>query len=480
MDLGDARIGMVLGTRVLAEFFAEAYRQGLIPKQISKEFLGDTVDLTLNEPLFRAVQPQTGSPYTRLELSGHVVTRPSDDPDAPPSLDTDFEAAVKLGLALKPREGQAPMVVLETKGIDGAASPPELTLLFAGALSSPELADALGLLELDMLTPMIEGLETIYYPEGDAPARDSWGATIDVLIHEDDAHWDGIGIFVFQPESEPASVLTSSPLPALMGLQFIYSRALLDHVLAASSQEQTGKTIGEGDETADLEELSLWMSGDAIQIRGRASKDDATITFEGPIYPSLWRGTTSLVMDTSKVEVDVDMPWYYSMACVLAGLLFFVPGLNLLDLALIPKLAEAGAAANAAPEAVRRGLASGLADGMAALAEGLAVEIGGQGPIDVDATTDHLAVIDGNMLFAAQIFVSVVTSPITWASYSKIARRFLYYGLEDGRKFLHSELARLVAKGKVVCPGYHDVKGQYMRSNPDTTIRNNLGERFER
>ena len=480
MDLGDARIGMVLGTQVLAEFFAEAYNQGLIPKTITQDLLGSTLDLTLNQPEFQAIQPETGDAYTRLKLSGHVVMRDADDPDAPPSLDEDFEAAVRLGLALKQRAGQAPVIVLEVNGLDGPVTPSELTLVFAGALSNPALVDALGLLELDLVTPMVEGLESIYYPEGDAPTRDAWGVTLQVLLHEDTEHWDSVGILVFQPGSNAGPVLDSSPLPALMGLQFIYNRGVLDDVLAASSKEQVGKDIGEGDETAHLDALSLWMGDDAIQITGRASKDGATITFEGPIYADLVRGTTSLVMDTSEVDVDVDMPWYYSLACVLAGLLFFIPGLNLLDLALIPALVEAGAAANAAPDAVRRGLASGLAAGMSALAAGLGVEFGGEGPIDVDSTTDHLTIVDGNMLLAAQIFVSVVESPITWASYSKIAQRFLQYQLADGRRFRYSELARLCAKGKIVCPGYHHVKGQYMRSNPDKTTGNNLGKRFER
>ena len=52
------------------------------------------------------------------------------------------------------------------------------------------------------------------------------------------------------------------------------------------------------------------------------------------------------------------------------------------------------------------------------------------------------------------------------------------YELESGRKFRFSELARLVRAGKITVPQYHDVDGDYMRSNPDTTDTNNLKETF--
>ncbi len=480
MNLGDARIGVVIGVKVFAEFFDEAYERGLIPHTITKDAGAHTFEVTLNRPEFRAVAKENRPAYTRLELSGHVTKRSSVIPTLPPSLDEDFEVSIKLGLALKPRSGQAPLVVFELDGIDEPPESLELTVLFAAALSNPELTGALASLELDLITPVVEGLEPIYYPKADPPPRDAWGTATEVLVPMDSSHWAGIGIFVSEPDKDARPALTSSPLPALMGLQFIYSKSLLNHVLEASSKEQVGKDVGEGDEAAHLDSLSLSMGSDSIQIKGKASKDGATITFEGPVYPSLARGTTSLIMDTSEVSVDVDMPWYYSFGYALAAILFFVPGLNLLDLALLPALFDAGAAAAAAPATVRRGLASGLADGMSALAAGLAVDLDGSGPIDVDSTTDHLAVIDGNMLFAAQVFVSVVESPIVNASYSKLQRRFVEYELADGRKFLYSELARLCAKGKVVCPGFHDVEGKYMRSNPDSTTANNLGDQFER
>ncbi len=47
------------------------------------------------------------------------------------------------------------------------------------------------------------------------------------------------------------------------------------------------------------------------------------------------------------------------------------------------------------------------------------------------------------------------------------------HGHAYGRRTLRTQ-------GKVVCPGYHTVKGRYMRSNPDKTIHNNLSERFVR
>jgi hypothetical protein len=479
MDLGQAKIATAIAVNVFAEYFLELYDQEIFPREVEQSRDTKTIRLQFEPPVFLAFEPESGDPYTRLELSGHMTVWDSDDSAAPPTTDEDFAVALRLGLVLVERSGQAPVVGIEYQGIDGTVDNLLLLLLLNVAFNSYELKEKLAAVEMDMLTPMIAALEPIYFSEPTFPSPDSWDASIRVLLGDGADREDSIAIFLGLPgeNSDPGQM--ASPLPSLMGLAVVYSRNLLDFVLAASASEKKGTEVGEDDEKVKVVDLEMSMLDDAIYIDGKAEKKKATINFSGPIRPTLVRGTTALVMDVDDVSVDVNMPWYYYFAIGLAVILFFIPGLNLFDLALIPKLADAADEADEAPDTLRGGLATALAVGMAALATGLALQLE-EGEVSIDSTTDHLDIVDGNMLFFAQVFVSILVSPIRKADYSKLLRRFVQYGLADGRFFRYSELARLVAKGKIICPGYHDVKGEYMRSNPDQTSTNNLLEVFGR
>ena len=98
--------------------------------------------------------------------------------------------------------------------------------------------------------------------------------------------------------------------------------------------------------------------------------------------------------------------------------------------------------------------------------------------VTTDSTPDHLEVKDGNVTLFAQVFVSQITENLTDARYSKIQRRFIEYELESGRKFRYSELARLMHSQRIIVPGYHDVKGEFVRSNPNNTSTDNLKELY--
>lgn len=112
------------------------------------------------------------------------------------------------------------------------------------------------------------------------------------------------------------------------------------------------------------------------------------------------------------------------------------------------------------------------------LTKGLKFESEMQG-ITTETTPDHLTIEDGNISLYAQVFVAPIREEMTNAIYNKRARCFTEYEIESGRKFLFSELARLVRAGKITIPHYHDVDGDYMRSNPDITNANNLRKLFK-
>lgn len=65
------------------------------------------------------------------------------------------------------------------------------------------------------------------------------------------------------------------------------------------------------------------------------------------------------------------------------------------------------------------------------------------------------------------------------AEYSKGLRRFAIFQLDDRRKFRAQELARLMKAGKIAVSGFHDVGGDYVRSDNDDSLANNLLQSFK-
>jgi hypothetical protein len=65
------------------------------------------------------------------------------------------------------------------------------------------------------------------------------------------------------------------------------------------------------------------------------------------------------------------------------------------------------------------------------------------------------------------------------AEYSRKLRRFVLFELEGGRRFRAQELARLMSIGKVAVPGFHQVRENYIRADPDNVAANNLLRTFK-
>ena len=95
--------------------------------------------------------------------------------------------------------------------------------------------------------------------------------------------------------------------------------------------------------------------------------------------------------------------------------------------------------------------------------------------VAISVIDDYMGeVVTGNMVFLAQILVVPIEARMRSAEYSRKLRRFGIFELEDGRRFRAQELARLVAAGKVIVPGFHGVGGDYVSANPDDAEANNL------
>jgi hypothetical protein len=208
------------------------------------------------------------------------------------------------------------------------------------------------------------------------------------------------------------------------------------------------------------------------------------------MVPSLVRGTTGMAFDMSGVVVDIDDSdeIFYTVAkwfiTAVAGALLFTGFASLtalgigLWLTLVQGFWNADVEIENAPNTLRDSLATALGAELEVLAASLDDD-SDVGELRIDATPDSLQVVDGNMVFLAQILVVPVEAMMRSAEYSRSLRRFVIFELDDGRRFRAQELARLMAAGKVTVPGFHQVAGNYLRANPDDADANNLLRQFK-
>ena len=126
-----------------------------------------------------------------------------------------------------------------------------------------------------------------------------------------------------------------------------------------------------------------------------------------------------------------------------------------------------------APGLLRQSLGAGLGAQLSKLAESLD-DSTPAGDLTVDGTPDSAVVADGCIVLYAQVIIRPLQARMRSAEYSPKLRRFAIFELSDRRRFRAQELARLMAAGKVAVSGFHEVDGDYVRSDNDSSAANNL------
>jgi hypothetical protein len=217
---------------------------------------------------------------------------------------------------------------------------------------------------------------------------------------------------------------------------------------------------------------------------------DVDIDFDGIAVPRLVRGTTAMTMDTSGIVVDVDdtdeifygaLQWVLTIGA--SALLFTGVGwLTAIGIGLWLTAVQAawnGAVElDNAPNVLRESLGASLGAQLSQLAESLD-DSTPAGELTVDGSPDSAVVVDGSMVLYAQIIIVSMRRRLRSAEYSRKLRRFAIFELEDRRRFRAQELARLMAAGKIEVSGFHHVGGDYVRSDHDNVVANNLEQSFE-
>jgi hypothetical protein len=485
INLGGAVAGAATAVSVLDEYFQELHRIERIPPSIPLAQGVFESTLRLDAPRFEMVKPANADPYTRLLLTGSVERRFGNYP--PQVFPLDVKVLLKI---VKLPEAT---VGLQFDGVDENPLGSPLTEndvrnLFLGPAFFP-LLDGIRIPLGKRIIDGLQGLEKLD-PQFDIPDVDQWAFKVTLMPAGSDtvdSFMASIGFLTADPD------LRESFVPEGQEFAIAFSQVFLDLALLHGAKANEGKVIEEAKILAPLE---IYMNPDSIQVNGRARREvfsvfpDVTVSFVGPMDPYLVRGTTIMGFDMDDIDVDVgdfEEAFYWLakwFTTVFAGVAL-VSGVGTLTvfgiltwMTLVQVAWNADVAIGSAPNLLRKGLANALGAGLKALSTSLDDDTA-IGQVRIDSTPDSLRVVNGHLIFLAQVLVAPGTMPLVAAEYSKKLRRFVIFELEDGRRFRAQELARLMATGKITVPGFHQVQANYIQANPDNVAANNLLKTFK-
>ena len=197
MDIGNAKAGIAISIRLFDEFLKELHAKEVFPKRISidpestgLESMGADVSVEVNllPPTFGIRQRGDGGRYTCLDLKGVLEVRSSSSPaESPPLRSIPLSASILLGFELKPRSLDTPVLGLKYGGTRSVSFPLQATHI-DGLFARPEIAAIIDGVTFDIITPMVMGLEPVYFPDDQpvlTPTRDGWPTALRLMRGED-------------------------------------------------------------------------------------------------------------------------------------------------------------------------------------------------------------------------------------------------------------------------------------------------------
>lgn len=476
MDIGNAKIAFGISFKMIDDMLKAFHHKNVFPQKLDFDHeieimqnITATVHIMvdIHQPHYNMHLPDDGlNPYGLLHLSGDARFQITFAGETSPELFTiPFSTGVRLTPDLRHKDGVAPFVRLHYEGVD-YVSEPFATSFVSNIMNSSEIQGVLDEFKLDVVEPIIDALETVYYfndPPDQKPGPDDYNVQLK-LMQKHSGHTEAIGLFVNLPGSLLDNIPAQSIVPKKSEVMMHIPPGMIQ-IMVDRGKNKLQDWIEDFSDTIKVTELSLSLDDNRIVVNGKVKETttDSKGSIKGSLYIRHMPGKSKIILDGTEIDLDIDLPWW------LDALAFLIPPLGfMIDAAVniaeqqVPDLAQKTA----------QNLINGTL-GKITL-ENLSVE-----GVPFEIYPDTIELEDNAITLNIQVLFWPLTENLARADYAPIFERFVMFHLETGRRYMTSDLARLMEKGMVNIPGYHQVGGKYIRSNPDTTSANNLLERFE-
>lgn len=476
MDIGNAKLAFGLSIKLFDDILKGLHSQNVFPQQVEVEEeinivdkLKATIFLTvdIDQPDFYLEIEDAVEPELRFKISGKVTPKISFAGETSPDLFTiDFEAEVRLGIKLKNRINQAPVIVLDYGGAIFASDPFE-TKFIDSLFDTDEVKNTLNLLEFDVITPIIEGLGNIYYfgtPANLRPSVDQYPVSLQLQIPGSKTR-SAIVLFIGTPgTSLNTQHLYTSIVPRYSEFMMHAGSEIVEHMKekGKSKIEEFIKDFS----SVVLSNYILTVENNQVDINAQITETEtgAYATIDGYFHFRHVPGMEKMFMDGSKVNIDVELPWWLDVIA------FFMPPIE--DAIRFAK--------QEVPDIMQETITDLVNNFMNKLDESIQLEGLDIEGLPVEVYPQEIKLDNNSITANIQILTWPITEELLNASYGTLQDRFIYFELESGRKYFVEDLAKFMYKGLVNIPGYHQVDLKYLRANPDGRETNNLEYRFGR
>lgn len=478
MNIGKAKMAFGMSVKLIDDFIKGLYENKLFPRTttLKKEFellegmrTEIEIQVDFGRPEFVMEWHPDGYYCTILNLRGNLVPLVRFAGHVSPELfSIPFYVSVQLDLILDKAIGRAPFLKLEFGGVRKITEPFPASLI-EDFFNSNEVKVALQRLNLDIVEPLIQGLETVYYfdqPEDQRPAHHSYDVYLQLLPARQ-GYVDSFALTLdLPPFGDYFPLNIESFVPASAEFMAYVSPEMIQ-LLVEKGKSQLSVYL-EKAPTVSMNKLELELDGNAIKLDAKFHESDYDVdgTIKGKIKFRHAPGLNLMLLDGTELKVDVDFPWWLDVA------LFFYEGITGNDLKKqieqdMPDLAQLYIS----------NIITSIISKFSAVMDKHDFSAGG---VPVYVYTDTIK-LDGNAIYAyVQVLIIPRTERLKRADYSKILRKFVIFHLESGRSYMTEDLANFMQLGLIVIPGFHQVDGKYISANPDDTEANNLLEMWGR
>ena len=485
MDIGNSKIAIGVSLKLFNDLLISLHQKNVHLRRVNFEqeisFLEKLkvtahVAVEINQPELEFESPGPGQqPIILFHIGGKIKPKISfHDQTSDTLFEVPFFATAMLQVAIKqPNPAAAPKLGLNYLGVKNVSEP--LDDKFVNDLfNDTEYVKLINDFQLDILKPVIQGMEAVYYADplnvddNQLPAHGAYPVVVRHM-HSTPGNVDAIGVF-FQLPYEPINVgVVTSFVPS--GSEFFV------RVSSGMIQSMVSKFKGDLQEFLEkfndslkVKRLDLTIQDNAIKVNGKVEETDfdATGTVSGKFHFRHRPGLKKIILDGSEIDIDIDLPWWADLLLIV----FFPVG--------IVVYTAINYVEDLVPEIGQKMLGKMFNNMMDNLAESINLEGLSVGGIPVEVYPDTIKLDDNALSMKVQVLVQPITQTIVWADYGKVLGKFMYFHLADGRQFRTEDLIRYMEMGLVNVPGFHVYGGRFIRSNPDNTTGNNLMERFAR